>query len=307
MNHSLHNWIPYRLHLKDEALVEWLYIKDKKFEEPFFDETIVTCKSFDQNSKDFRSASSIDWLSEAVKSIEHIAPTAFIFHVSRCGSTLLSQLLSINDEHIVLSEVPLFDEILRTYKGDAGSALQASVKLMGQARTGKEKHLFIKLDSWHIFYWRIIRKLYPNVPFILLYRSPAEVIRSHSKLRGMHMVPGLIEPSLFGFHENEIHGIPFDEYSAKVLTRFYSAFSEVIENDKHALAVDYEEGMMNIMQKLAHHADITFSSSSLQAMEERSKYHSKHPGQVFSEPVLQTSQPHWLIPAIKAYQKLSYL
>ncbi len=48
------------------------------------------------------------------------------------------------------------------------------------------------------------RKLYPQTPFILLYRQPGEVIRSQQKRRGMQSIPGLLEPEIFGFTKNEI-------------------------------------------------------------------------------------------------------
>ena len=35
-----------------------------------------------------------------------IDPTGFIFHLARCGSTLVSQMLAALPEHIVLSEAP---------------------------------------------------------------------------------------------------------------------------------------------------------------------------------------------------------
>src|SRR5690606_34626620 len=121
-----------------------------------------------------------------------VAPTAFIFHVSRCGSTLLSQLLDLDEANIVLSEVPLLDQLLRlpeTFPGisraQQETALQATIRLLGQKRTGHEKQLFIKLDSWHVFFAATLRKQYPSVPFILLYRAPDEVFESHRRHRGM--------------------------------------------------------------------------------------------------------------------------
>ncbi|WP_423146566.1 hypothetical protein [Rubrolithibacter danxiaensis] len=86
-------------------------------------------------------------------------PSAIIFHISRCGSTLLSQLLSLTEQSIVLSEVPFIDELLRLCYSDneygqteIADFLTAALKFYGQKRYEQEKYLFIKTDSWHIFY-----------------------------------------------------------------------------------------------------------------------------------------------------------
>lgn len=308
-SHLIHNWIPYRLTGQNGTLIEWLYVDGKKFTEPFFDETIVKCKSFDINSRSFSSVSSPGWLIDIAQQVEYVSPTAFIFHVSRCGSTLLSQLLSLNEDHIVLSEVPLLDELLRLHANydltasQAEAALQASVRLMGQKRTGHEKHFFIKLDSWHIASWKTIRRLYPEVPFVLLYRSPDEVVQSHARHRGMQMVPGIIAPALLGFAKEEISNITLDEYTAKVLEKFYSGLINISQSDSRSVLVNYEEGIMNIIDRMAVHSGITFDENTFNAMEERSRYHSKHPGQVFSEQLPRQTPPRWLQPAIDLYNE----
>ena len=84
-----------------------------------------------------------------------------------CGSTLLAQLLSLDEQNIVLAEPPIFDEVLREIafqkpeisEEKIDESLQAVVKFLGQKRTGKEQNFFIKLDSWHIFYYEKLRKL----------------------------------------------------------------------------------------------------------------------------------------------------
>jgi len=42
-----------------------------------------------------------------------LAPTVFIFHVYRCESILLVQLLSLDKQNIVLAEPPIFNEVSR--------------------------------------------------------------------------------------------------------------------------------------------------------------------------------------------------
>lgn len=176
--HPIQHWYPARLRNDKHGLhCEWIELKDIPFADPFFDETLTRGRGKPINSGCFRPTSSIAVLAEWSNALPHVQPTAFVFHVSRCGSTLLSQLLGLHPRSISLAEVPFFDDVLRLpFKAsvpsgvDLNRALAAAIAIYGQHRTGDEKHLFIKLDSWHVFFWRQIRACYPDVPFFLLYR-----------------------------------------------------------------------------------------------------------------------------------------
>src|SRR5258705_13622399 len=104
---AIKNWIPYRLFEEGgENYCRWLYLGDEKITEPFFEETIGKCRVLPENSRWLtRCVSSLEVLPEWAQQVETISPTAFIFHISRCGSTLVSQLLGLQPVNIVLSEV----------------------------------------------------------------------------------------------------------------------------------------------------------------------------------------------------------
>ena len=44
-----------------------------------------------------------------------LAPSLFLFHVSRCGSTLISQMLAALPQNVVISEAGPMDAILRSH------------------------------------------------------------------------------------------------------------------------------------------------------------------------------------------------
>jgi hypothetical protein len=102
---AIKNWVPYRLYQEGgNNYCRWLYLGDEKINEPFFDDTIGRRRKLPENSQLTRCVSSLEVLPEWAKQIETVAPTAFIFHISRCGSTLISQLLSLQSSNIVLSK-----------------------------------------------------------------------------------------------------------------------------------------------------------------------------------------------------------
>ena len=156
---ALKNWIPFRLFEEGSThSCRWLYLGDEKITEPFFEETIAKCRKLPDNSRLIRSVSSIEVLPEWAQEIETIAPTAIIFHISRCGSTLISQLLGMQPANIVLSEVPFFDELLRWGNKNKMQVilplLKAAINLYGAKRNEESSRLFIKTDSWHVHFYK---------------------------------------------------------------------------------------------------------------------------------------------------------
>jgi hypothetical protein len=285
------DWIPYKLVWQGQWLCRWLALAGQQFTEPFFSETILKCKTCAPNGSRYASLTSLEMLVQAAATpLDAIPPSAFIFHVSRCGSTLLAQLLGLSQRHIVLSEVPLIDEILRLSLKDPGVAptdiaasLRAIISLLARKQTGDSAHLFIKLDSWHVIFAPLIRKLYPDVPFVMLYRSPDEVVHSHQKRRGMQAVPGLLEPELFELSPDDVSTGDADDYLDKVLGFYFSSFMKTAAQDKRVLLLNYQVGSMEIIRRVAAHADIAISKVDLELMEVRSRFHSKYPNQTFSE------------------------
>ncbi|WP_157627090.1 sulfotransferase family protein [Spirosoma luteum] len=314
MDEPLENWIPYQLRVVDEQLLfRWLYVGTHRFTEPFFEETVIRCKSYPVNVTGWHSATTLDGLIQAAQGSVSISPNAFIFHISRCGSTLLSQLLGLPERHITLSEMPLLDEILRLpYREPAISlspderdaALKAVIRLIGSQRTGNETRFFIKLDSWHLLFYDTFRRLYPTVPFILLFRSPDAVIRSHQKRRGMQAVPGLIEPELFGFDPALTRHMNQDHYTAAVLERYFQQMLAIQEVDENVYPLPYQDSGVAMLGQLTTLVTIDATPAERTAMKQRSQYHSKYPDQPFQEAVPQTMPGSYMEPVRQLYQQL---
>lgn len=289
INDALKNWVPYRLLMDNDAThCQWLNLKDKKITEPFFADTI----SVTRENRSQRCISDLVVLPEWAASLPSVAPSAIVFHVSRCGSTLLSQVLSLNETNIVLSEVPFLDELLRLHYKQPGAdlnvideQLKAAVRLYGQQRTGNEQHLFIKADCWHIFFYERLRSLYPDVPFFLLYREPVEVLQSQQKKKGMQAVPGVIEPQIMGleFADNDPMLFDHDLYFSTVLEKIMGEFLTVVEKDNNTYLLNYTQGAMQWLDKMASVAGFRISKEWKEQVMDRTNFHGKYPGQPFEK------------------------
>lgn len=288
---SLKNWIPYKLvNREGEIQCHWLNTFDKQFAEPFFDETIIKLKGLNSKHAGISSVSDLALFEEWSQGLDVIEPSAFIFHVSRCGSTLISQLLTASDKHIVLPEVPFFDDLLRLpYQhkdfdtGTSSRLMMAAMKYYGQKRRSAERHLFVKTDSWHMFFYPQLRQLYPNIPFVLMYRNPNEVFSSLKRIPALQSVPGLIEPAILGFGTDDAAPQAQDMYIAKVLEKYLQQYLKIITTDNRFLLLNYSEGPMPMIKKIAAFSDTRLTPQDMAAMDERSRYHSKQPEMVFTE------------------------
>ena len=296
------------------TLCEWLYTGNKSFTEPFFDDTISVCRRLPENSKPFKVVTDLQVMEDWSAGMDIAEPAAIIFHISRCGSTLLSQLLALDDTNIVLSEVPFFDALLRLPLKDpsfttkvSGDLLKAAVKYYSRKKTGNEKHVFIKADSWHLHFYSQLRSVFPGVPFILLYRNPQEVILSQQRQRGMHSVPGIIEPAVFGF-SNEQSGQPnLDLYMTAVLEGYFKKMIEISANDPLTLTVDYAEGFGIIINQIQALTGICFSAEMENQLLERTRYHAKKPYELFKEENNIVETPDYLTSVFALYRQLSKL
>lgn len=303
----LKGFVPSRLITdKKEIRFRWTYVGTKKFTEPFFSETLMACKSFPQNRRVVET--SVQQLFDVSELADAVAPSAFIFHISRCGSTLLSQMLSMDKKCIVLSEAPLLDELLRLKYSEpdvcseefADRLFKASLRIYGQRANGNENHLFIKCDSWHTLFHERIRRCYPDVPVFLLYRSPIEVHRSQAKMPGMHAAPGVIDPSLFGFDPLP-DSIAMNVYFGKVLESYFNAYREITEKDPSAFLMSYHAGAEAMLDLIVKHTGIAMDEKTRTAITERTRYHSKNPGQLFSEQQEEEPVPDWLLKANEVF------
>ncbi|WP_412465755.1 hypothetical protein [Pedobacter sp. KLB.chiD] len=285
---SLLNWVPYQLQQrKNDWRLDWMDMKEHHIQEPFFDETISLCLMKMRERSTYKPLSNMEFLLEAALKVDHIAPTAFIFHVSRCGSTLLSQALSTDSLNMVYAEAPLLDQILRApfqdknSRGDIEKWFKAALKIMGQQRKCSYQQLYIKLDSWHVHFYPLLRRWFPRTPFYFLSREPDAVIASHKKRRGLHSIPGIIQEHLLKVQLNTKHYEDFNLFTSEVLTQYYLAMQGIaIRKNPLDYFFDYSWGISDLV---AHFfSSIGIISDKENEMMRRFSYHSKYPDQPFT-------------------------
>jgi hypothetical protein len=262
--------------------VRWSYFGERRLREPFFqgDAQRAQFKPFNRLIRPLTPIAALaGWLEQRPP----LRPDGFIFHMSRCGSTLVAQML-VSADNVVISEAGPIDDVVRArqVRPDLSEDEQARwlawiVGAIGQPRAG-ERRLFVKLDCWHTLALPLFRRAFPGVPWVFLYRDPVEVMVSQRQMPGMQMIPGALGPELLGIAPS--HDQP-DDYCARVLARI----CEPIEQE-HArgggLLVNYRDLPAALWTTILPHFDVAASAEERAAMAETAKYDAKMPGFEFT-------------------------
>ncbi|MET1078260.1 MAG: sulfotransferase family protein [Pseudomonas sp.] len=245
-------WLPIRAWMEQgQWWIDWCWFGDTPLTQPFYRDSVQLAlrKPFNQAMRRITPISAlVDWQQRSPAA----APQAFIHHASRCGSTLMAQLLARLPTHRVLSEPPPLDALLRAHFFDPAASrwqptwVTALLSAFGQS----QQPLVIKLDAWNIFEADFLRQLYPATPSVFLYRHPLEIIVSQLRQPGAHMVPGMIGPSLLAFSLEEAASLSPLEFSARSLGKILHQGLQLCQA-RGALPVDYRELPQALWGRLA--------------------------------------------------------
>ncbi len=104
------------------------------------------------------------------------APAGIVFHVARCGSTLISQSLKRLDNLVVYAEPQPVNEILAPPHQWPRGDLVAALRTLGSAFARHAAGPYVlKLSSWNTLYCDIVAEAFPETPWVLSVRDPVEV------------------------------------------------------------------------------------------------------------------------------------
>ncbi len=276
-------WVPIQLHRAGEAaFIDWCWLGEERFTAPFFENTIDQAQSKPFNRL-FTHRTPIAELGEWYEESPGLTPSGFIFHMSRCGSTLVSQMLAALPENLVISEAAPIDRLARAFtipEATRAEWLRWMVSALGQRRSGRETRYFIKLDSPTVLALRFIRTVFPAVPWIFLYRNPEEVLISHLRSPAPAMSPGFVNDiSVTGLAPEETAAMKPEEYGARVLGNLCKCGLQGL--DGCGLAINYTHLPEAVWEQIAGHFGIAFAPDRIETMRNVASFHAKRPRHKF--------------------------
>ncbi len=169
MDKSPGGGLPVRAALHPTGL--YLMLRDiapRELHDPFMQQTVVRIASPDRVVHVPRS--------DLGKAAPGSAPAGIIFHVSRCGSTLLSQLLKQHENLVVYGEPLPVSEILLPPHTWPRHDLVGALRSLGAAFAAHARGPYVlKLTSWNTLFCDMLAEAFPTSPWVFNYRDPVEV------------------------------------------------------------------------------------------------------------------------------------
>ncbi len=270
-------WVPIQLHRAGtEAFVDWCWLGAERFTDPFFENTIDLAQSKPFNRL-FTHRTAIAELGEWYHESPGLMPSGFIFHMSRCGSTLVSQMLAALPENLAISEAAPLDRLARAVtipEPTRAEWLRWMVSALGQRRSGRETRYFIKLDSPTVLALGFIRRVFPSVPWIFIYRNPEEVLISHLRSPAPAMSPGFVNDiSVTGLPPDETTAMKPEEYGARVLGILCKSGLQGM--DECGLPINYTQLPEAVWGQIASHFRIDVTPDQIERMRNVASFHAK--------------------------------
>lgn len=283
---DLRRWTPFALREEaDGVMVDWCDLGERRFVEPFFDQTIRKCQWEPDYRERFR-VTDADALHRVSESPGGLQPAGFIYHSSRCGSTLVTQILASMKQCRVLSEPAILGTLIQKARSngfDDGSVrlLRGVIAALGVAREA-EKHTFIKFDSRAILALPMIRRAFPDVPWMFLYREPLEILGAQVWSPNGRLPPGVASAGLLDGDPTEIEKMPPEEFWTRVLaSRFEAALEFYVPGE--ALMVNYRQLPGAVWGSVLPFFGVACRGEDIDLMRAASRLDAKNPAKNFED------------------------
>jgi hypothetical protein len=275
VSNALDGWTPVRLHQGSAGLgIDWCYTDGYEFDDPFFDQTIQRCMREPARLL-FRRSVPLSAIADA----DAPAPTGLIAHMSRCGSTMVSQALGARGDVLSWSEAPIIDQVVRAASaGQCG--LDALRGVLALPASRGRPYSVVKLDAWTSLDLSLVRAAAPDVPIVMLVRDPLEVFVSQSRRRGFHMIPGALPPHVVGLRPDQVQQIELDEYGAMMLGRILEVAHHTLAHDERSMVIDYAD-LPEALDRITELFGLTSSADQLERMRIAATRDAKNPALSF--------------------------
>jgi hypothetical protein len=267
----------------DRPGLQWLDMSGVSLSEPFFQQTVVRAKADGSDRRELFTE--FDATVQLESLLDSVHPTGFIFHSSRCGSTLVANACRAVTNSIVLSEANAIDKLVArfitdTTEGDVKESvysvfLRGVVHALAQRRTGNEQHLFVKFACCSFAQIKRIRRIWPNVPWLFLYRDPVETIVSNVK----DVPPWLVDEdkrvlaSITSTSPHEVAEMRLEELCARTIGSLFST-AHGLAND-NSMLLNYTQLSVPVISRVLNFFKVSPSINELETIARASQTYSK--------------------------------
>ena len=305
-------------------VVLWRDLGNLDLDRPFFRSTVERAQRLSGDPQvPFRAApplrTGLDDLAGAAAAHPGLPLAGLIFHMTHCGSTLISRALGSLPQVLALGEPePVADlaALAGTLPAGQGAAmLRDLASVLGRARRASQRQLLIKTWSPLACHVPLFREAFPATPWVFVYRDAVEVLVALLESGG-----GLLAlrgdaaraASLLGLDGDRLGAMAVTEFAARALARICDAI--VAAADRACLVVGYDSLPDAIWQRIAPHFGIELDTGMRERVAQAAGRDAKSPGRAFrpdgaakrarASAEVRDAAARWVAPALERVRAL---
>ena len=185
-------------------------------------------------------------------------------------------------QNVVVSEAGAVDAVMRAGFNHAGTDderagwLRALVCALGQRRHVAERHYFVKFDGWHTLQLALVRRVFPEVPWLFVYREPLEVMASQLRRPALWLQPGNLPPQLLGLDTAAAFSLSPEDYCARVLARICETALQHADEGR-VLFVNHRQLPEVLTDSVLSFWRVAYTAEEIAAMRQTAQFHAKEP------------------------------
>jgi hypothetical protein len=248
-------WTPYWIDTVN-LNVHWLGTKFTDLEMPFFDAAARTAIQNKAMEK-FTPLLTLHTL----KNQWYNEPSGFIFHTSRCGSTLIANLIKHAGNTVLAEPQPVSALLMphssgfwkldnEKYKNILPQLLETLIGLYCE----NDKKVFVKFSSWNILMIDLIKMIWPRVPCLFMCRHPVEILVSNEQRpAGWIKMKELskVAEAVTGLKKKRIEQMSWSTFAAEMLRLYFNKGIELKRaHFEKTLVVDHWQLDWNAVQRI---------------------------------------------------------
>ena len=260
---SLKGFIPFDLlNHNGVAKLYWFSADGFRMREPFYDNDIR--RHLNTEGVRIRESEMRELLQFAGNENRSI-PKLLIFHMSRCGSTILTNMFRSDNRNVCVSEPEILDKIADFDTDDTkpyiSDLMYGAMSALAQNDWGA-KNLIIKFPSYSVISLKWFVSLFPRVPRIFVYRDPVEVLISNLKQPWQEWI---YDKRLTKLDEaTMLQSASVAENCARALAN--KCWSYLAYHDRYSLVVNYEQINKQGFKKILDFVGMDYSDSEFTSM-----------------------------------------
>jgi hypothetical protein len=254
----MQGWLPISIKLGafpaflSDAVVRWLEFGSRRLTEPFFRHTVENLRMSSPNVPELDAdITSIVWEGSRNRGAR---PCGFIFHMSRCGSTLVCNALKALTHVQIAAEASSITTLLMPFPLDThlpldherenrerGALADCLIPQFICYRTGHPERTIVKFASQNSLFISVIRSLWPDVPCLFIVRNPTEVMVSNLKGGALNRFaenPAMARAMCGVGASAKLDDVSPEEFCGLVLGRYLQAAT--LEQSSRFSVIDYD-------------------------------------------------------------------